>query len=296
MAPARRGAPDLECVANVSEGRAVDVLDRLAAACGDVLVDLHRDPGHHRAVLTLAGAGPEVEEGVRALAVATVERLDLSGHEGSHPRLGVLDVVPFVPIEAPRQGRPFGPPADLGRAVMARDRFCAWAGRTLGLPCFRYGPLPEGGERSLPAVRREAFRALAPDTGPPEPHPTAGACAVGARGFLVAYNLWLADRPEAGALAVARSVAAAVRGPAVRALGLDVEGRAQVSCNLVDPFSVGPAEVYDQVSELAAAAGGAIESAELVGLVPAAVLDAVPPDRWEPLGLSRSATLEERLA
>lgn len=296
MAPARRGAPDLECVVNVSEGRSDDVLDRLAAACGDVLVDLHRDAGHHRAVLTLAGAGPEVEEAVRVLAVAAIERLDLSGHEGSHPRLGVLDVVPFVPLEAPRRGRPFAQPAELGRAMMARDRFAGWAGRTLGLPCFRYGPLPEGGERSLPEVRRGAFRALAPDTGPSEPHPTAGACAVGARRFLVAYNLWLADQPEAGALAVARSVAVAVRGPAVRALGLDVGGRAQVSCNLVDPFAVGPAAVYDRVSDLVAAAGGAVESAELVGLLPAAVLDAVPAVRWEALGLSRSTTLEARLA
>lgn len=296
MAPARRGAPDLECVANVSEGRAVEVLDRLAAACGDVLVDAHRDPGHHRAVLTLAGAGPEVEEAVRTLAVAAVEHLDLSGHEGSHPRLGVLDVVPFVPLEVPRRGRPFDPPADLGRALMARDRFAAWAGRTLGLPCFRYGPLPEGGERSLPDVRRTAFRELAPDTGPTAPHPTAGACAVGARGFLIAYNLWLADRPRLDTLAVARSVAVAMRGPAVRALGLDVGGRVQVSCNLVDPFAVGPADVYDRVSDLAEAAGGAIDSAELVGLVPVAVLDSVPRNRWGPLGLSRSATLEARLA
>lgn len=296
MAPARRGAPDLECVANVSEGRSDEVLDRLAVVCGEVLVDLHRDPHHHRSVLTLAGAGPEVEEAARALATAGVELLDLDGHTGSHPRFGVLDVVPFVPLEATRAGRPLTVPSDLGRAMVARDRFAAWAGRTLGLPCFRYGPLPEGGERSLPEVRRRAFRGLVPDTGPATPHPTAGSCAVGARRFLVAYNLWLADRPGVDVPAVARSVAADLRGPAVRALGLDVGERSQVSCNLVDPLAVGPAAVFDRVASLAEEAGGGVEGAELVGLIPEAVLLAIPADRWESLGLGRSMTLESRLS
>jgi glutamate formiminotransferase len=195
----------------------------------------------------------------------------------------VLDVVPFTPLDG--HGSPVTSPADLARAVAARDRFASWAGRTLQLPCFFYGS-----ERSLPDVRRLAFRGLAPDTGPDAPHPTAGACAVGARPALIAYNLWLST-PD---LAVARSIAIAVRGPAVRALGM-AAGAMQVSCNLVDPWSVGPAEVYDKVEELARAAGTRIDRAELVGLVPAAVIAAVPRARLTRLDLDDERTIEARL-
>lgn len=290
---ARPGGTHLECVVNVSEGRTDDVLDDLARACGDVLVDRHRDAGHHRAVLTLAGPSDDVEEGARLLAAAAAARLDLSRHEGSHPRFGVVDVVPFVPLDREPEGA-LVRPGSLDRAVGARDRFARWAARYLQLPCFLYGPLPGGGERTLPEVRRRAFADLAPCTGPPAPHPTAGACAVGARGFLVAYNLWLADAP--GALAIARSAAAAVRGPAVRALGLDVGGRAQVSCNLVDPLTVGPAAVHDLVVPLLEGAGSGVDRCELVGLVPEAVLRAVPPARRPALGLDPGATIEARLS
>ena len=134
-------------------------------------------------------------------------------------------------------------------AVAARDRFLAWAGTELALPGFAYGP-----ERTLPDVRRRAFVDLAPDAGPPEPHETAGAVCVGAREVLVAYNVWLADGAD---VALAREVARAVRGPSVRALGLDVGGRAQVSMNLVDPMVVGPAEAYDAVAALAERGRGA---------------------------------------
>lgn len=265
----------LECVVNVSEGRDASVLEALAAAAGPALLDVHTDPHHHRSVLTLAGPG--VEEAARRLAVEAVARIDLGRHAGAHPRLGAVDVVPFVPL-----GR-----ATMADAVAARDRFARWAAEQLAVPCFVYGP-----ERSLPDVRRGAFGSLAPDTGPALPHPTAGAVAVGARPVLVAYNLWLAaDAPVATALAVARRV----RGPAVRSLGLDVGGRAQVSCNLVDPRAVGPADAYDAVAECAAELGTAVVGAELVGLVPASVLDAVPPERWSALDLAPSRTIEARL-
>ena len=219
----------LECVVNVSEGRDRAVVAAIARAGSDALLDVHSDPDHHRSVLTLAGPGPDLEEAVRAVARATVQRIDLRRHDGVHPRLGALDVVPFVPLGP--DGSPGGPGIDLGPALEARDRFAAWAGAELALPCFLYGP-----ERTLPEVRREAFGRLAPDTGPPGPHPGAGACAVGARPVLVAYNVWLTT-PD---LAVARAVASAIRGPAVRALGLAVGGATQVSCNLIDPLAVGP--------------------------------------------------------
>jgi glutamate formiminotransferase / 5-formyltetrahydrofolate cyclo-ligase len=256
----------LECVVNVSEGTRIDVVEALAAACGDDLLDVHRDAHHNRSVLTLVS-----EEAPRRLAAAAVARLDLGRHEGVHPRLGVVDVVPFVPLGD----------AGLDEALEARDRFAQWCAATLGVPCFRYGP-----ERTLPEVRRRAFRDLAPDTGPPAPHPTAGACCVGARHVLVAYNVWLAE-PD---LMLARRVAADVRGPSVRALGLPVGDRVQVSMNLVSPLDVGPAEAYDLVAARARVAG-----AELVGLVPAGVLHAVPPTRWTSLDLSADRTIEARL-
>ncbi len=280
--------PLLECVVNVSEGRDAVVVGAIAAAGGDALLDVHTDPDHHRSVLTLAGPGPWLEEAVRAVARAAVEHIDLGFHRGVHPRLGVLDVVPFVPLE------PSGPGGRLGRggpdlapALGARHRFAAWAGEELELPCFYYGP-----ERTLPEVRRDAFGPLAPDTGPAEPHPRAGACAVGARPLLVAYNVWLTTSD----LAVARGVASAVRGPGVRALGLATGGATQVSCNLVDPFVVGPAQVYDAVGRLAEQAGTGVARAELVGLAPEGVVDAVPPARRTALDLDPQRTIEARLS
>ena len=252
---------------NLSEGRDRGLLDALAAACGPDLLDRHVDPDHHRSVFTLVG-----EDAPRALAVVAVARLDLGSHAGVHPRLGVVDVVPFVPLTG----------ASLADALAARDAFAAWAGAELALPCFRYGP-----ERTLPDVRRRAFIDLEPDAGPPAPHPTAGACCVGARPFLVAYNVWL-DEPD---LDRARQVAAAVRSPAVRALGLRCGARVQVSMNLIDPAAVGPAAAFDAVAALVPVAG-----AELVGLVPEAVLAAVPPERYAELDLAPDRTIEARLA
>lgn len=261
----------LECVVNVSEGRDHRVLDRLVSACGDALLDVHSDPDHHRSVFTLAGSSAP-----RDLARTAVALLDLRGHEGAHPRLGVVDVVPFVPLgDTP-----------MARAIEARDAFGAWAAKELGVPSFRYGP-----ERTLPQVRRDAFTRLAPDFGPDRPHPSAGAIAVGARSVLVAYNVWLRDAD----LPTAQRIAAAVRGREIRALGLDVGGRMQVSMNLVDPLEVGPEAAFAVVRAAAADVGVEADGAELVGLIPAAVLDFVPPDRWADLDLGPERTIEARL-
>lgn len=255
----------LECVVNVSEGRDTATLDELVAVVEPDLLDLHTDPDHHRSVWTLRG-----EDAPRRLTRAAVERLDLAEHRGAHPRIGVVDVVPFVSL---------GPtPATEARA--ARDRFAAWAGHELRLPSFAYGP-----ERTLPEVRRRAFDGLAPTAGPGRPHPTAGAVAVGARGVLVAYNLWLA-RPD---LDRARAVARDLRGPAVRALGLAVGDQVQVSLNLVRPSEVGPGAAWDAV-----AARVEVTRAELVGLLPEAVLRAEPEDRWAQLDIGPDRTIEAR--
>jgi len=279
----------LECVPNLSEGRDRSLLRRLAAVAGPGLLDVHADPDHHRSVFTLAG--PDVEEAVMALARLAVAELDLSAHAGAHPRLGVIDVVPFVPLPVgggtadgagPAVRTDGDGAAGLGAALDARDRFAGWAAEELDLPCFLYGP-----ERSLPEVRRRAFRDLAPDTGPDRPHPRAGAVAVGARGPMVAYNLWLENQSADEA----RSLAARLRSPQVRALGFDLNGRAQLSFNLIDPLRTGPAEVYDR----AVALGARIERAEVVGLVPAALLEQIPSGRWAQLDLRPEATIEARL-
>jgi glutamate formiminotransferase len=242
---------------NISEGRDGPAL-RSVVAAADVL-DVHRDENHHRSVLTVAG-----DEAVRAVARAAVGAIDLRRHSGVHPRLGAVDVVPFVPYGA----------STMADAVAAREAFVDWAWAELRLPALPYG---EGG-RPLPEVRRRArFELL--------PHPTAGAVAVGARSPLVAYNVWLRE-PD---LALAKRVASAVRGPAVRALGLPVGGRVQVSMNLIDPVRVGPADAFDAVARLAPVAG-----AELVGLVPAAVLAAVPRERWDELDLDPDRVVEAR--
>lgn len=261
----------LECVVNVSEGRDAAVIEALGNAAGAQLLDVHSDPEHHRSVLTLAGSG--VEEAVRRLVAEAVARIDLRSHQGVHPRTGAVDVVPFVALDG-------APPA---AAVSARDRFAAWAAAELDVPCFLYGP-----ERSLPEIRRSAFAGLSPDTGPPQPHPTAGAIAVGARPLLVAYNLWLAE--EVG-LARAQEVARVLRGPAVRALGLRVGGAVQVSCNLIDPLVFGPEAAFDAVSALVPVA-----RAELVGLAPEVVVAAVAASRRAELDLDSSRTIEARLS
>jgi glutamate formiminotransferase / 5-formyltetrahydrofolate cyclo-ligase len=283
----------VECVVNVSEGRALDVIASLAAAAGPTLRDLHRDPDHHRSVLTLAGEAADVADGARTLAAATVARLDLRRHDGAHPRLGVLDVVPFVPYA------PGGPaPKDLSGAAALRDEFARWLADELGVPSFLYGPLPGGRARTLPEIQRHAFDEaapgrLTPDFGPARADPRTGATAVGARQVLVAYNVWVSSA------AVARRVAPLVRRPEVRALALAVGPRAQVSCNLIDPGRYGPEKLYDAVAALVAhadaGAGAKVQGAELVGLVPESVLAAVPTARWAELGLSADSTVESRL-
>jgi glutamate formiminotransferase len=257
----------LESVVNISEGSRPHVVTAIASSAVGSLLDVHSDVHHNRSVVTLVG-----EEAPRAVARAAVAALDLRRHQGVHPRFGVVDVVPFVPLAG----------STLVDAVAARDRFLDWMASDLGVPGFAYGP-----ERTLPVVRRLAFAGLPPDRGPSRPHPTAGATAVGARPVLVAWNVWLAD-PD---LARAQRIAREIRGPRLRALGLPVGRRVQVSMNLVEPNELGPADAWDLVAER-----GAIAGAELVGLVPRSVLDRTDPTRWAELDLAEGKTIESRLA
>ncbi len=267
-----------ECVVNIAEGRDQDVLDHLSAAAGASLRDRHADPWHHRSVFTLIDEPPALATAVRELASAAYERIDLRRHHGVHPRIGVVDVVPFVALD----------PARASEACALRDEMAEWLATRFDVPVFLYGPVGDG-ERTLPDIRRDAFARRGPDVGPPQPRPERGASAVGCRGLLVAWNVWLGEVT----LAEARAIAHAVRGPAVRSLAFPVGESVQVSCNLIDPLRVGPSTVYDAVAA-ALPRSGVIERSELVGLAPRALLEREPRERWDELDLSPERTIEAR--
>ncbi|MEX0789143.1 MAG: glutamate formiminotransferase, partial [Actinomycetota bacterium] len=212
----------------------------------------------------LCGTTTELVGAVSALAREALRRIDLRGHDGVHPRLGVVDVVPFYPVRG----------ASMADAVSAANLCASRLWDELGLPVFLYeeaATRPEA--RALPSVRKLAFGGLAPDFGGPGPHPTAGAAVVGARGLLVAYNVDL-DTDDIGA---ARTVAAAIRGRypgRVRSLGLFLPSRgiAQVSMNILDPDHTCLEAVFSAVESMAAEAGISVRDSEIVGVVPRACL------------------------
>jgi glutamate formiminotransferase len=253
----------LECVINVSEGRNHAIIDSLAQSCAGDLLDVHSDPDHNRTVFTMLGV-----DAPRALARAAVAALGLNDHSGVHPRIGVVDVVPFVPLVD----------STMHDARVARDEFATWAAAELNVPCFLYGT-----ERTLPDIRKSAWTSLMPDIGSHAPHPTAGAMCVGVREPLVAYNLWL----ENVDLATTRRIASDVRTVNIRTLGLQVGTFTQVSVNLIQPMIAGPNDVFNAVSQHAK-----VHHAELVGLLPASVLAVIPRARWEDLDLSVEQTIE----
>lgn len=281
----------LIAVVNISEGRDRSVLDALAAACGPALLDRHVDPDHHRSVFTLSGPGADgAERGAHGLTLAAADLLDLRDHEGVHPRLGAIDVVPFV--SPARDG------ASRAHAVGAAKRFAVWAERQFELPSFLYGDADPLG-RTLPEVRRDAYRRRFPDFGPKTPHSTLGSVAVGARAPMVAVNVDLASDDVAAARSIARRVRERDGGlPGVRALGfaLGSRGRVQVSMNLVDLPATGIETACRTVESEARVRGLAVDRVELVGLLPAAELLRCSPAFLEWAGLEPTETVEARLA
>jgi glutamate formiminotransferase len=276
----------VEAVPNVSEGRRPAVVARIADAFASAsaqvrLLDVSSDPDHDRSVLTLAGPPAALLDAAVAGAAACMELIDLRGHAGVHPRIGALDVLPFVPLAGATE-------ATCVQLAHAAGRRLAGE---LGLPVYFYGAAATRPERApLPALRNRGFEALlagaasdpalAPDLGGPGLHPSAGAVAVGVRPFLIAYNVDL----DSTDLALARRIAAAVRErggglPAVRALGLSLaaRGRVQVSMNLLDYRLTPPAAALAAVERLAAAAGVEVAGSELVGLVPEDALPGLDP-------------------
>jgi glutamate formiminotransferase / 5-formyltetrahydrofolate cyclo-ligase len=269
------GLSILECVPNVSEGRDERVLGALAGVVRSVagvrLAEVHADPDHHRSVFTFLGPAAAVETAAYTLAEAAIGAIDMRGHRGGHPRIGALDVLPFVPL----QGIP------MAEAVTIAHR----VGRTLGarvdLPIYFYGEaalLPE--RQSLPRIRSGEYEGLPrkltdpawkPDAGPARFNPRSGATAVGARDILVAFNVWLDSSDLDAARAVARAVRDSSGGlPAVQAMGVALarHGIVQVSTNLLDYRVTSLPRVFERVRSEAARRGISIRRSELVGLAP----------------------------
>ena len=269
--------PLFEAVPNFSEGKdrakISRITDAVRAVPGLLVLGLHSDPDHNRSVLTFAGEEDAVLSGAVTLAKACTAELDLASQSGEHPRMGVLDVLPFVPLEG----------ATMEGAVRLARTTAEILG-SLGFPVYLYGAAATASHRrDLPDVRRAGYEGVAerlkdpgwrPDYGPHTLDPRRGAVAVGARPFLVAFNAFL-DTDDAE---VARTIARRVREsgglPAVKALGFLVGGRAQVSMNLTDLERTPIPVALEAVRSAAAELGTSVESTELVGLAPlAAILD-----------------------
>ena len=253
----------VQCIPNFSEGRDSETIRAIVNAVRETervrLADWSVDIDHNRLVVTFVGPPEPVRAAALAAGAAALSRIDLTGHQGVHPRLGALDVLPFVPLAG----------IDLsGCAALARAVGQELAHRH-ALPVFFYEAASPSG-RSLPTVRKEAFQTLRPDFGPPVPHPTAGAVAVGARLPLVAYNVNLATSD----IAVARTIARALRNrpdfPGLRALGLPLPSRGlvQVSMNLTRPAETPLLSVLREVTRLAEERGTAVLESELIGAMP----------------------------
>jgi glutamate formiminotransferase len=265
----------LLAVPNVSEGRDRPAIERIAAAFGPRLLDVHSDRDHHRSVFTIGGHPGELAQTVLAGAREATATIDIDRHDGAHPRVGIVDVAPIVYLQ----------PADQGAAAAEALVLADLLGEQLELPVFLYGSLAGG--RTRAELRRGGPEALAeriasgelkPDFGPSRLHPTAGATLVSARAPLIAFNVELA---APASLEDARRIAANIREsgpnglPSVRAIGiwLDDRATAQVSTNVEDHTATPLATLIDAIARHATPA-----AAELVGLAPRAAFDGFPPE------------------
>ncbi len=290
--------PFVECVPNVSEGNDVGTLDAIAGVidehAGSWLLDRTVDPDHGRAVFTMAGYPGRVMGAMEAALTVALERIDMNRHAGRHPRLGAVDVIPFVPLGD----------TTMQQCVTGAREFAARIADRFELPVYLYARAARVPERELLAdVRRPGYEGLAeamakpggePDYGPSRPHPTAGATVVGARPFLIAYNIQLSTTD----VSVARRLASRIRDrdgglPAVQALGIDLasQGCAQLSMNILDHEATPLWRVWEEAERLAADESVSLLDSELIGLTPAAALVAVA----DHIGLSSSLPAERRL-
>jgi len=294
--------PIIECIPNVSEGRRPEVVDAIAAAiravAGARLLDYSSDASHNRSVFTLAGDGPSLKAAVLALYEQAVAAIDLREHSGEHPRLGAVDVVPFVPIEGATMDDCVALAKEVGHEVATR----------FGVPVYLYEDASKNPLRkNLEDIRRGEFEGLAvkmasdgwaPDFGPSAPHPSAGASVIGARMPLIAYNINLAtDR-----LDVAKKIAAGIRHSSggfrfVKAAGFELKDRGvvQVSMNLTNYEKTPIYRVFEAVKREAERYGVQVLESEIVGLVPAAALNAVAEYYLQVAGFNANQVLENKL-
>jgi glutamate formiminotransferase / 5-formyltetrahydrofolate cyclo-ligase len=294
--------PLIECIPNVSEGRRPDAIDALADAIRRVpgvrLLDRSSDTSHNRSVFTLAGDAAGVEAAVLALFERAVADIDLRTHRGEHPRLGAVDVVPFVPIEG----------VTMEDCIALARKVGAEVARRFNVPVFLYEEAASTpARRNLEDIRRGEFEGLAqkmsdrewaPDFGPSTPHPTAGATVVGARMALIAYNINLATNR----LDVAKKIAAAIRQSSggyryVKAAGFMLEDRGivQVSMNLTNYEKTPIFRVFETVKREAERYGVAVLESEIVGLVPSAALAAAAQFYLQIEGFKPDQVLENKL-
>ena len=270
--------PVVECVPNFSEGADARRVEAIVAAMGSTgasLLDWSMDADHNRSVVTVAGSpAAVVEAAVRGVGKA-VELIDLTRQRGVHPRIGAADVIPFVPISGVK----------LEQCVLLARQAGLEIWRRFGVPVFFYEAAAARPDRAnLEDVRRGQFEGLReavskdpsrrPDLGGPGLHPTAGACAVGARKFLVAYNLYFDSSDVSIVRAIAREIRAASGGlRAVKAMGVLVHGRAQLSMNITDFESTPISQVYRRVASLAVRHHAALAEGEIIGLIPEAACE-----------------------
>lgn len=292
----------IEIVPNFSEGRRPEVVnairDAIAAVEGAVILDVSSDVSHNRTVITLVAPRDRAVDAAFAGMKKAAELIDLTQHAGEHPRIGATDVVPFVPLDGNTMDDCIALARELGDRV----------GRELQIPVYLYERAASRPERkNLADVRRGEFEALqtelgtnadrTPDFGPNRVHVTAGATAIGARPFLVAYNVYLGGAEN---IKVAKEVAKAVRAssgglPGVKGLGLEVDGQAQVSMNLVDTEATPLHAAYDAVRKEAAARGVETTWSEIVGLVPERVLFDAGAHHVKLRGFSNDMVLEHQV-
>jgi glutamate formiminotransferase len=291
----------VECVPNFSEGRdrrkVETIAEAIAAVPGVLLLGLEMDGDHNRSVITFAGAPAAVAAAaVRGIAKA-VELIDIGTHSGVHPRIGAADVVPFVPVE----GITLAECAAIARETAEE----VW--RTLGVPVYLYEAAARDPERvKLENIRRGGLdflrgniAARPPDVGGPALHPTAGATIMGARGFLIAFNINLATSDLSIAKAIARKIRASSGGlPSVKAIGLPLASRGltQVSMNLTNFEVTGLQRVYEAVSTEAARAGVEIAGSELIGFMPKRAVENAAADFLRLENFTPDRILENRLA
>jgi glutamate formiminotransferase len=260
----------LLAIPNLSEGRRTDVIGgftRALDSAGARVLDVHSDPVHNRTVITLTGETIVLPPALADLATVAAT-LDLTLHQGVHPRLGTLDVCPIVPYDEPMEA-----------AVEAAHKTGRAIHSATGIPVYFYGAAaPRSETRRLPALRkgglaeliRRAESGLPPDLGGPVIDPARGVVCVGARDVLIAFNVWLHCEVSA-ARRIARSVRASEGGlPGVRSLGLEIDDAptSQVSMNLIDPATTGIDKAFDEVVQRARTEGAEVVGTEIVGLVP----------------------------